>query len=93
MPAGLQVFNANGALRLEITDRLTRLVGTFTLPAWNDTAVRFVPVIGMSDDGFWVITLPCPDYYYQIVDGGINVWSTGVRFTGFTSIPITVYRV
>lgn len=93
MPAGLQVFAPNGVLRLEITDRLTRFVGTYTLPAWNDAGVRFVAVSGMTDDGYWVVTLPSPDYYYQIVNGGINVWSTNIRFTGFTSVPISVYRI
>ena len=93
MAAGLQIWNPAGVLRLEVTDRLSRFVQTFSLTPWSDSSTRFIAVSGMVDDGNWVVTLPAPDYSYSIGTGGITVRSNSVNFTGFTSVPVSLYRI
>jgi hypothetical protein len=93
MPAGLQVWSADGKLRLEVIDRLSRFYATYSLTPWQDDTTRFIAVDGMTDDGYWVVTLPCPDYSATIGNGGLTIRSNKINFTGFTSVPVTLYRI
>lgn len=95
MPAGLQVFNANGSTRLEITDRLTRFYSSYSLTPWNDLSSKFISVNGLVDDGTWIVVFPSPDYVAIIETGGIRVWSNTVwlNFSSFTTVPITLYKM
>lgn len=61
MPSGLQVFDENGNIVLDLTDRLFRYVGSGTITTSNgDVNAHFkssasVSVPGMSMDGSWLV--------------------------------------
>lgn len=42
MPAGLQVFDANGKITLNLADRSARFWGSFTVPAWSGRGPRTI---------------------------------------------------
>lgn len=96
MPAGLQVFSPNGKVRLEVTDRLTRHIGSFSFPPWNDATSRFISVAGMVDDGHWVVTYDPMNYYHKIGNGGVTVFSMYPdafgNATGLNAATFTIYR-
>lgn len=96
MPVGLQVFSPSGKLRLEITDRLTRHIGSFSFPPWNDATSRFISVPGMADDGHWVVTYDPLNYYHRIGNEGVTVFSTYPYAMGdsmgINTATFTVYR-
>lgn len=52
MPAGLQIFDASGAERLSLTDRLTRVVGT--IPASSVSGSIDVPAFSLGTP-FWFL--------------------------------------
>lgn len=80
MPQGLQIFNAAGALQLEITDRITRILGN-TGPVTGSGSV--------TDSGFstgtawWTVVPvasidPLQDSFNVSVAGNVLSWSGGV---------------
>lgn len=73
MPAGLQTFNADGSVQVDVTSRLTRWVGTYTVAA-SRAAWTFFPVAGMSLDGWAAFVAFLPHQAnIQIVNGGFQV--------------------
>lgn len=73
MPAGLQVFSG-GVVTVDITDRLTRIVGVYTVSAvrgsWTTQAVS-----GMVNDGTWAVVVAGSqlDASSRIISGGFQV--------------------
>ena len=57
MAYGLKVFDSFGAVRLDTTDRLFRVVSTTILGFTSDTNNYTVNVSGMSNDGTWEVLL------------------------------------
>lgn len=76
MPQGLQVFDANGQIVLDVTDRLTKILGTLTTttsdgslaipaPGWGTVWIQMSAVSGED-------FLAVPRVYYQ---GGAIYWT------------------
>lgn len=101
MPAGLQVWDANGRLVADFTDRLMRFHsrGETTAP-YNSS--RFIVVPEMSADGSWYVAsfgmtpfasgsgrLWAPDVVTAIGNGGFTIWNY-VQFN--TVLHYAVYR-
>ena len=57
MAYGLKVLDGFGAVRLDTTDRLFRVVSTSILGFTSDTDNYTVNVSGMSNDGTWEVLL------------------------------------
>lgn len=93
MPAGLQVFNPDGKLRLEITDRLTALHSSYLLAVWTDGSTRTISVPGISPDPYWMATCPNLSYSVEVISGGLLVTNITPGFTTRTNVPITLYRI
>ena len=103
MAAGLQIFNASGQLKLDVTDRMTLYVNSYVLqtsyydfsyftPAWY-----FQPVADMVPDGKWWVEFDACWYtdsrQYPIVGtGGFSYWRQSVNPSFPTNI-FTVYRM
>lgn len=78
MAQGLQVWDANGVLVLDVTERLTRHVvsGSYQPPAGSGVQTVFVAVPGMANDGTWIVVAssgPGSGNPVTIVNGGFNV--------------------
>ena len=105
MSYGLRVWNANGVLTLDITDRITRYISThpfsmrIPVDQWNDNYSLNVPVSGIATDGSWFVV---GDYEYQsgteqfsytIFSGYVRVSIYSIRYDGgYTYGSFTVYR-
>lgn len=92
MAHGLQVFSPNGSVRLDTTDRLTRLYGAYSLPIW-DSGIRTISVPGIVQDGFWLVTCPFTEFTADVVAGGIRVRRDVPGFTRRQVVPVTLYRI
>ena len=61
MAYGLQIFRADGSLKLDISDRLTRLVqqgsGVFSGTPVNYRVTMTVPVPGLLPNSEWVVVV------------------------------------
>ena len=57
MPYGLKVFDNLGAVRVDTSDRLFRVVSTTILGFTSDANNYTVNVSGMSTDGTWEVLL------------------------------------
>ncbi len=60
MATGLKIWSPDGALRLDITDRITRLhaKGTYQAPVGSAAYPRVeVPITGMTPDGSWFVVV------------------------------------
>jgi len=57
MSQGLRVWNASGVLQLDITNRITRIHGTYSysIAAGSNTTIS---VPGISTDGTWIAYAP-----------------------------------
>lgn len=53
MSYGLRVRDASGNIVLDVTDRITRLHGTYSYTLGNAAATLNVTVAGAVDDGTW----------------------------------------
>lgn len=93
MPAGLQVFNPDGKLRLEITDRLTALHSTYSLPVWTDGSTRTISVPGIVPDPYWMATCPNLHFSVEVINDGLLVTNILQGFTNRTTVPVTLYRI
>lgn len=64
MSFGLQVFGQSGGVLVEYTDRLSRLIGVFTVShaggqdRFNQVISGTYSVPGMADDGKWIVFSP-----------------------------------
>jgi hypothetical protein len=89
-----QVFHANGALLLDVSDRLTRFHSSYQLNAAAATQNGFISVAGMSTDGTWVaycgMATGAPDIYIVIGSGGFTWYRFGT--IGVLTSKITVLR-
>ncbi|WP_136638130.1 hypothetical protein [Stenotrophomonas maltophilia] len=95
MTQGLQVWDQNGALVLDVTDRLTRHVvsGSYVAPAGSWPIIAFISVPGMVNDGTWLAVAssgPGAGNPVTIINGGFNVLCNdafgGVRNTNYYSV-------
>lgn len=97
MSQGLRVFSPSGALRLEISDRMSRFVQTYVLqPFFGPSGTnQFVAVSGMENDGTWMITFPSTFYKAEVQSGGFRIWTDDYYGGGQNSytVPVTVYRL
>lgn len=74
MPQGLQVFNANSVLMLDITDRLTRILGSMIV-----TSPGSMSVPQFASGTPWCASFPLNDGYgYKelkaIISGNVLTW-------------------
>lgn len=90
MTAGLQVFDANGNLTLDITDRLTRVIGSFTVAA--GAAAGSITVAQFSTGTPWVFPL-----IYSIngdnTDPAFSISGTTLSWTANTAALIDVFVI
>jgi len=99
MAQGLQVWDASGAIVLDVAERLTRFItsGSYQAPAGSSSfPTVLVSVPGMSNDGTWIAVAtagPGAGNPVSIVNGGFNVvcndTTGGLRPVNYFS----VYRV
>lgn len=92
----IQVFNQSGNLLLNVTDRITRYVGTYYVVAGPyPQNSGFVAVPGMADDGTWLaygdLSAFGPPVYIFIGAGGFS-WQRA-NTTLALNTPVTVLRV
>jgi len=54
---GLRVWDASGALQLDITDRLTRFVGQYgvSFTTTSSEPDKYIYISGISNDGTWFV--------------------------------------
>ena len=55
MTVGLQIFNGDGSLLVEFTDKLSRFHGTATVNSTTSQPNGSVSVPGIADDGTWAL--------------------------------------
>lgn len=90
MSYGLQVFDANGGVVVDVSDRLTRLHSEYAVTISPGQTV-FVSVPGMATDGTWAIVHDSLILYYvsiTMVASGFTVlfnpaWSGGASTFSF----------
>tara|TARA_R110001606_G_scaffold74779_1_gene173416 strand:- start:10281 stop:10598 length:318 start_codon:yes stop_codon:yes gene_type:complete len=96
MAYGLKVFDSFGAVRLDTTDRLFRVVSTTILGFTSDTNNYTVNVSGMSNDGTWeVLLFPHVSFnFYNSPEAAVVSYNSGsydANFkVGFGPIGATV---
>ena len=81
MPQGLQVYDASGNLTLDVTDRITRYLGSFSIPAQFDQSgsvtvtVTGTPWFLMAGQAIQF------DAQYPLiwVDGSVIRWKTAIE--------------
>jgi hypothetical protein len=87
MAHGLQVFDEVGALRLDVSDRLTKFHSTHTVTDAS-TVWKSVAITGMADDGTWAVVYCDYTVVARVVSGGFEY----LAVLGATGM-ITVLRV
>lgn len=92
MPAGLQVFDASGAIKLTLTDRLTRIYQTYNFPMPTNTNWIYTAVSGMESDGTWYAVYPDGSYEVVIESGQFAFRRRSTGFTATKNVPVTIYR-
>lgn len=58
MPAGLQVWDAQGRIVVDLTDRLAKVVASGSagmMSPSNSTFRKSIPIAGMANDGTWFV--------------------------------------
>lgn len=103
MAYGLELMNSSGEVTLTITDRLSRIVGvyTMTMPVWNgnDVYSQFLSVPGMTTDGTWAImvTDTVSPFGVPRVTGWSSVWASittgGINLGGgvyWAAVPLEI---
>ena len=62
---GLRTWDANGVLTLDVTDRLTKILGTVTVRAQNNTgsATRVNTVPAATNLNFWIAPIAVRSLY------------------------------
>lgn len=97
MSYGMQTYNSTGGLVVDISDRLTRQVGLFTitLTGTGNFLNKNVTVSGMVDDGTWAVIYPVQSYvnYVKIGTGFFTVNYTPTAYTLFNKVTFNVLRV
>ena len=99
MATGIRVYNQYGQLRLDYTDRVTRLVSTVVVApfyAWPPNNHQFYSIPGMTNDGTWMISFSSMFYKAQIENGGFRIWcESGYNDGGLNSypVPVSIFRV
>ncbi len=90
MPQGLQVFSTAGAIVLDITDRLPRLISVWNLnPTLSSDESTLYPydspaVAGLANDGSWFVSCTgCANRLEFIGGNRVRMWF----FTKFTDTP------
>lgn len=83
MPQGLQLFDGNGGVTLNITDRITRMVGSTTLPQNHGAGSVVVPEFARGTGFAMVLSTDglLSNSPYQAttvsISGTTLSWSTG----------------
>lgn len=72
MSYGLQVFDETGATILDVSDRLTRLYGDYSVSITPGQSV-YIPVPGMVDDGTWTVITQSYIVNVFVGSGGFTV--------------------
>ena len=85
MAYGLRIWDASGVLKLDISDRLTRLVGTVTLVA-DQVAWYYIdcPLTGNAD---WICTVSNGIYFDS---ARVVKTPTGIKYYYLYSFPTTL---
>lgn len=83
MPQGLQVFDAGGNLTLDVTDRISRVLGVVTIAANASGSVSSAGFSGLSPFWFCVPLASFDSYLPEFsFDAGTNTLSWTWPFTG-----------
>lgn len=90
MSHGLRCWDSTGRIVLDITDRITRLHGTYTVSFTYPTLSGFVSVSGMDPSNGWAIYAASTEILVWMVSGGFN-WEA-FDTTGPASVQVTVLR-
>lgn len=93
MAYGLRVRDANGNIRLDITDRECRFVGLYTGSVASGATTN-IPVTGMSNDGTWGINELSYSNLYMNLDftsTGFSVENTNTNNT--LNYVVQVFRI
>lgn len=105
MSYGLRVWNASGGIIVDITDRITKIVATYSFSKYlvtnNNLVTHDVSVPGILADGSWFVqgTTKSPQvgstfYSYEIMSGIVRVHILKFdRGTYTTTGSFTVYKV
>lgn len=90
MAYGLRTYDSAGNVVVDITDRLTRFVGSYSISVGANTTI-FVSVPGMTNDGTWAYTGDVDWLSVTISANGLSVrnLNTGQAF----STTLQVFRV
>lgn len=85
MAQGLQVFNASGDMRLEVTDRISRVIstGTFTVP-WLGAAVT-IYFSGLQANSEWLVV--------ATGGGAVNIFNGGFTVVDSVSVGDQGYAI
>jgi hypothetical protein len=105
MSYGLQIYRADGQIQLDISDRITKLYGTYSGNASlvNGAATpkvhsAFISVPGLVDDGSWYVGPPhlststTFDYVVYITNGQIELQLMSNSSSSTLSFTISVLR-
>lgn len=92
MSYGLRVWDAAGNVTVDITDRLTRIHGVYTLnvPA-NVSGWRSFPIPGLTLDGTWGALIFYDFIAFRLVAGNFQIFVT-TPVAAARSYPFTVFR-
>lgn len=93
MPQGLQVFGASGSLTLDVTERLTVLVGT----AYAGGSDGSLAVGALPAGDFWALVFPTIDIHWDVCtvpqvtyNGSSVVWAYPYEARPHTKSPANI---
>ena len=85
MPQGLQVWDGNGALTLDITERLTRIYGQVTTNSVNGS----IYVGNLNAYGsFWSLVIPLSSVFYGYISTPVVDFSNGTMTWTYSTDPL-----
>ena len=79
MSYGLRVWNASGALLIDISDRLVRAHGTYAVGSVGGKSTKTISVPGLKpSDGTWFYIVEQASMYFSInaVSNGLTVYNS-----------------
>ena len=90
MAYGLRTYDSAGNVVVDITDRLTRFVGSYSISVGANTTI-FVSVPGMTNDGTWAYIGDVDYMSITISTNGLSVQNVSTNTAYSTTLQ--VFRV
>lgn len=89
MAFGLIVYDASGNITVDITDRLTRHYGSFTISLGGNQST-FISLSGMTNNPSWVFICNNDSFSFSAGSGGFTVKNTYFQSSSGT---LEVYKI